>query len=645
MKEIKTISIKTILMIVVVFLGAVPLVSMYTIVSSSIRDNILKNTTVLTQGILDQAQKYINEILKDVDSLSYDLSNNNELLSLLEQKQISEKSSKIISDLRTHTDTIGDLVLIDIDASNKSLIFNNKYPRGFFMEKGSTKEFLESQKVRLLEENHERSLWLGTPPNNSGLSGSIWNYRIIESDTKIYILGVSIDINILKDLLHSIEESTHSEVRLITSDNAIYPPDDKFFNYSFAPKSLSRSNKGRFISFSDSRLKNGDIEKLLIQLYSDPLYFYNLIVLTPEKSLLRGLAAITRTTNTALIILIFLSVVLGLISILFLQYRIKQLITGVKSISIGRYHISLPYKRLAIKEDVYLTNAITKVAVEVADNREKLKHINDNLEKRVEERTIELNVMRESLIHSEQMAVLGRHATKIAHEINNPLSISITASSHLSMVIKDIIDNFENDTLKKSQLSDFSSSALEVTDMIETNLKRASDLSTNFKNFASDQFSNEVRTINVKSYITEIIKGYTYKLKNESYIINLICKEDLSIDIYPSILYQIITNLINNSILHGFENRTEGIIDLIIAEQNNYIEIVVKDNGVGISKENMFQLYQPFFTTKNGSGGTGLGLNIIRDLIKNNLEGNIECRSTLGKGTSFTIHFPKETSK
>ncbi|OQY39263.1 MAG: hypothetical protein B6229_04265 [Spirochaetaceae bacterium 4572_7] len=155
--------------------------------------------------------------------------------------------------------------------------------------------------------------------------------------------------------------------------------------------------------------------------------------------------------------------------------------------------------------------------------------------------------------------------------------------------------------------------------MIEHNLTRATQFSTNFKNFASDQSSNDIRSINVKNYIDEIVKGYGLKLKDTSFVIKFICDD-------------------------GINLKTQGVIDIEVIDHEESLEIVVKDDGFGISEDNLIQLYQPFFTTKYGAGGTGLGLNIVKDLIVDKLNGTINCYSTLGEFTRFVIEIPKKES-
>ncbi len=119
------------------------------------------------------------------------------------------------------------------------------------------------------------------------------------------------------------------------------------------------------------------------------------------------------------------------------------------------------------------------------------------------------------------------------------------------------------------------------------------------------------------------------------------CSEDINIKTYPGILYQIISNFIINSLVHGFENKDEGEILIEISKENQIIELIYSDNGKGVSDENLNKIFEPFFTTKRGNGGSGLGLNITYNLVTVKLKGAIECQSQVGKGVKFIVSFPE----
>lgn len=136
-----------------------------------------------------------------------------------------------------------------------------------------------------------------------------------------------------------------------------------------------------------------------------------------------------------------------------------------------------------------------------------------------------------------------------------------------------------------------------------------------------------------------------HKLNKSQITVVINCIEDLNIESSPSSLFQIITNLIINSITHGYELETNGEISINISEDKNIITLKVIDLGLGIKEENLKKLFEPFFTTKRGQGGCGLGLNIVYNLVTQSLKGTIVCESKLGSGTTFTIHFPCKVVK
>lgn len=642
-------SIKSILIVVVILLGAIPLILLGTIINKTVRENTFTNTKLQTRGILNQSQKYLNLSLEHINNFSEDLIKNKELLEILTTDHISQKSVSLIKNAIDNSPYNINLAILDLDTDNSSVIFNSNYPEGLVISSKNFVSFYKSQSVILLKENRSRVLWLGKPPSiDYGLSPSIWCYRILNTKQGSFVLALSMYTDILTYLLKDIETSTLSEVRLITTDNSIYPYDPQFFNYKFSAKSLSRSEKGRFISFTDSRQKIGIKENLLIHIYSDPIYFYNLVVLTPEKHLLRGFDTVSRTTVITLTILSIFSIGFGIVSTYFLKKRITQFIKAVKDVSIGKYDISLTTSKIKILENEKLTKAIRNMARDVSNTRQKLDNLNEELEDRVNKRTRELektykelNLTRNSLINSEKMALLGKNAAKITHEINNALGISITASSHLSILINEIVDKVTNQKISKSEFMNLASSAEDISNIIENNLTKASELSTNFKKIASDQSSNELRNIKICDYIKEIIHSYSFKLKRNKHQIKLNYEKEIEIETYPAIIYQTITNLINNSLLHGFDNTLNGIIEVDILDEEKCLKIIYKDNGKGISENDLERLYEPFFTTKPNQGGTGLGLNIIKDLINSKLKGTIDCSSTLDEGVTFTIILPK----
>ncbi len=279
-------------------------------------------------------------------------------------------------------------------------------------------------------------------------------------------------------------------------------------------------------------------------------------------------------------------------------------------------------------------------------NRELEWHKN-NLESLVIRRTAELeNLITElkdtqsQLIESAKMASLGRLVAGVSHELNTPLGICLTFISSLRDKIKSFEKNFYLGELSKKDFGKFLASAKESSEIVISNLTQASDLVKNFKMVSVDVSSEMEREFNLVDYLKKILLS----LKSELYgaKVELVFDEsiDFTITSYPGYFSQIFTNLIFNSIIHGFSANTLNLIKIEILINKSVVEIIYQDNGQGMSAEVKKQMYEPFFTTSRKSGGSGLGMNIIYNLVVGNLSGSIMCESEQEKGTQFLIKLP-----
>lgn len=257
----------------------------------------------------------------------------------------------------------------------------------------------------------------------------------------------------------------------------------------------------------------------------------------------------------------------------------------------------------------------------------------------------ELNMAQERLVGSEKMAALGGLVAGITHDVNTPIGIGVTATSFLQERLDQIEAAYKEKTLSPKALEEFIKDAKQSTSLLTSNLDRASELVASFKQIAVDQASEAVRTINFKEYLGEVIRSLHPKLKKTSHHINLDCPEDLILNLPAGAISQIFTNLIMNSLIHGFEGIESGIIDIVIKEEDDEVIIDFKDNGNGVSKEQLEKLFDPFFTTKRDQGGSGLGTHITFNLVKQTLSGDIEVSSEINKGLHYHISFPKNMPK
>ena len=269
-----------------------------------------------------------------------------------------------------------------------------------------------------------------------------------------------------------------------------------------------------------------------------------------------------------------------------------------------------------------------------------VKKYQDNLEKIIEEKTASLKATHDHLIQIEKMASLGCLVAGVAHELNTPVGISITASSYLKDITKDLHARFENKTLKKSELQKYFISIQEACKIILTNLQLAADLILSFKKVTGEQSDEEKQTFNLKLYLKDIVRSLGPQLKRTTHQLVLRCDDNIEMTSFPRAIAQIIINLVVNSLMHGFKNKTNGKINIDVSEEIDQVVIQYTDNGQGISTEHLEKIYDPFFTTARLEGGTGLGLNIVFNTVHQVLNGTITCESKANINTTFTIKIP-----
>jgi PAS domain S-box-containing protein len=251
----------------------------------------------------------------------------------------------------------------------------------------------------------------------------------------------------------------------------------------------------------------------------------------------------------------------------------------------------------------------------------------------------ELRQTQDVLVQSEKMASLGGLVAGVAHEINTPVGIGVTASSHLSEAVGNLRRSFAGGTLKKSELEASFETIDQASEMISTNLRRAAELIGSFKQVAVDQSSEEKREFQVGEYLDEIILSLHPKIKQTKHRVSVDCDSSLLVNSYPGAISQIITNLVMNSLIHAYDDGDEGSIRISALDNGDHITLKYFDDGKGMDTESLKKIFDPFFTTKRGSGGSGLGMNILYNLVTQTLGGTVVCDSQPGEGTTFTITF------
>ena len=281
--------------------------------------------------------------------------------------------------------------------------------------------------------------------------------------------------------------------------------------------------------------------------------------------------------------------------------------------------------------------------------KEELKALNQNLEYKVEERTLELQkniedlkALQEKLIQKEKMAIVGELVPGFAHDINTPVGVSITANSFIKETTDRLKSDLEMGTLKKSVVENSLKDIEESAEIIDKNLRTSSEQVQSLKRLSIDQNTDEYRVFDFMNYLEEIVLSLKPLIKSGNHNVDIKGPNRLQIHSYPGIYFQVFSNFISNSVLHGFMGRERGNISIEVVEKEDILEIVYSDNGVGIAPEHLDKIFNPYFTTKKHSGGSGIGLNIVYNLVTDTMGGTIVCDSEVNRGTSFRLVIPKD---
>lgn len=267
------------------------------------------------------------------------------------------------------------------------------------------------------------------------------------------------------------------------------------------------------------------------------------------------------------------------------------------------------------------------------ESEQELHDINEKLEQRIKERTAQLVV-------AEKMAALGNLVAGIAHEVNTPLGIGITASSAVTDAIKNLEKAMNEGRLSESLFKSFLQESYELLFMLESNLGRAANLIQHFKQTAVDHSDQNIHIFDVNKSLGSLVLSLKTEVAKYGVKVKLDIADKLTIYSYPSAWSQIFSNLILNSCIHAFKNNDNPEINIKISTSKDKIIVEFSDNGCGISAENIDKIMLPFFTTNRGNGGTGLGMSIVYNLITEQLKGSIEIKSELGKGIQVLIECP-----
>jgi signal transduction histidine kinase len=288
------------------------------------------------------------------------------------------------------------------------------------------------------------------------------------------------------------------------------------------------------------------------------------------------------------------------------------------------------------------SHAATAVARMKADHR--IRRAKERLEKQNEALNNALTQLQEAqseLVRQEKLASLGRLVAGVAHEINTPLGICVTATSHLVQELKLTREELAAGEMTEDSLDSFFDVVDQSLRIMTTNTQRAAALVRSFKQVAVDQSSDDLRTFNLGTYLNEVLLSLQPKLKGRPVKVDVQCPADITLDSFPGAVSQIVTNMIMNSLVHGFARDQAGTITLHAAHDGETVTLDYADDGAGMDADTLAKLFDPFFTTKRGLGGSGLGAHILYNLATGPLGGSVRAESEPGKGLRYQLRFPR----
>lgn len=289
------------------------------------------------------------------------------------------------------------------------------------------------------------------------------------------------------------------------------------------------------------------------------------------------------------------------------------------------------------------------------DAQAQIERMNHELEARVEARTATLaqsnleleqalasvHTMQVELVRAEKMAALGSLVAGVAHELNTPIGNSVTVASTLQYQIDTLAQELQDGNMRRSSLQAFLDNASHGSEILMRSLQRADQLIGSFKRVAVDQSSDLRRSFDLATVLSELCTTLEPMYKKQPFTLDLQADAHLAMDSFPGALGQCITNFVSNSLQHAFEGRAQGHIRLSAqAVEGQQVRIVYTDDGIGMDASTLKRIFDPFFTTKLGQGGSGLGMNIVYNIVHEVLGGSIRIDSKPGNGTCITLNIP-----
>ncbi|WP_346355355.1 sensor histidine kinase [Azotosporobacter soli] len=390
-----------------------------------------------------------------------------------------------------------------------------------------------------------------------------------------------------------------------------------------------------------------------------------MLVSPPDKRGWKVIAIIDRAELEAqaaplrnLIISVYaFTLLLVLLTIIYATTRITRPLEKMTSLALQMADGNLETTEIKVST----SDELGQLALSFSRMARNLKQSYSNLEMRVEDRTQDLNAANEELqamnlelnetiiqlsktqallVKTEKMAALGSLVAGVAHEINTPAGVALTAASHLDSITKELAALYAANSVKRRHLTEYIEEAGQSAQIILANLEQAIRLVRHFKQVSVDHTYEQRQSFNLREYIENTLSCFATRLSAPQISVSIDCASDLEIDSYPEAFSQVLSNLLANSLLHAYQPEQQGHITIAVTRHPTKLILKYTDDGKGIAADIQDRIFEPFFTTKRETGAIGLGLSIVYNIIAQQFSGMIECSSAPEQGTTFTITLP-----
>lgn len=355
----------------------------------------------------------------------------------------------------------------------------------------------------------------------------------------------------------------------------------------------------------------------------------------------RTLTSISRKVLSIAVIFLGIIITAGVLIALSIRLPLQQILAAMHAITTGDYDRQV--QGTNAKDEVGAMARAVEVFRENAVAKRKTEDELRTSKEKAEGALLELNAAQQNLIDAERLAALGGLVAGVAHEVNNPIGISLTVASSFARRVEMFEAELRSDgQLRRSQLEEFVRSSRDAAQQLVGNLHRAGELIQSFKQVAVDRSHAERRQFSLSESTDQIVASLRPVLKKAAITLSVDVPEGLVIDGYPGSYGQILTNLFLNAANYAFADGRSGAISISARPRgNDDVEIIFADNGAGMTPDVQRQAFDPFFTTRRNEGGTGLGLHIVYNLVTQQLGGRMMLDSRLGQGTTFRIIMPR----